>query len=157
MSTQTASKPRSRIPAASFRTPDAAVPAVTVEDQNTREMRRLAIELATANRERAEADKRVRDATKALSALMAETGKSALDPITVEIDGQTRIIETTYELGEKAVIDVHKLRRLVDDNTFMSCVKATQGDVKSYAGDKILKQVLDKIPGDMKLTCGLKK
>lgn len=100
------------------------------------EMIKLAQETMIANAAKNKATRDEKKSKEALHKKMIQTDTKQFS-FTVEIEGAFQSCEAVIAAGTKEYIDVEKLRKLVDEPTFMKIISATKGATVEFAGENI--------------------
>lgn len=116
--------------------------AVDVDENGrlTEELRAAATKLAKANIVKNAAASVERKAQKDMDVLMAKASDGKPWEFVHEFmtaEGVTRTLDATYAEGKTETMDVRKLHKMVDLETFLDCVTAAKGTVNEKAGSNI--------------------
>jgi hypothetical protein len=110
-------------------------------------------ELKNSAKEVFKLNKQMNEATrahdKARRDLYAQQKESGITSFTCDaiIDGKKITLDSTISTPQRLVVDVAVLRRLVDEETFMKCVSATQKSVVDEAGKAIFDRCSNSVEG----------
>lgn len=95
-------------------------------------------------------NKHKRAADKARKALLVEMADAKQDPFsfTTTIDGKRQTLDVEIAAGTAVQVDVAKLRKLVDEKTFMSIISASKTAIVDAVGTVIADQCTKTVPGN---------
>ena len=95
-------------------------------------------------------NKHKRAADKARKALLVEMADTKQEPFefTTTIDGKKQTLRCEIAAGTAVQVDVHKLRTLVDEKTFMAIVSASKTAIVDAVGTVIADQCTKTVPGN---------
>tara|TARA_R100000808_G_scaffold512_2_gene2689 strand:+ start:9822 stop:10232 length:411 start_codon:yes stop_codon:yes gene_type:complete len=100
------------------------------------ELEELTVEFYERNQQANKATRKATEARKKLYSLMKE---QQLDSQVFDTRCSTGrvILEASFQTPTRTVVDVHQLRKLVNDKDFMECVSATKSSVVGVAGTEV--------------------
>ena len=121
-----------------------SVKAVT--GTTTSDLDALAVRFYTENKKKNAADRAATKARKELLTAMQEKGLKTKD-LECMVDGKEVKLTAKVATGTKTVIDIKKLKGLVDERTFMAIISASQTSVEKFGGKHIATQCSTTVAG----------
>jgi len=114
--------------------------------QASEELKSKAKEVFKLNNEKNKFDRQFSKARRELFAAQEEAGVTSFTCDAI-IDGKKVTIESKIETPQRQVVDIELLRGLVDEDTFLKIVSATQKSVVDNAGKAIFDRCAKTVDG----------
>jgi len=110
------------------------------------ELQELARSTFKANKAKNIASREEANTRKELYKSMSDAGVKQFTTIAV-VDGKRVTLEANIDAPKRVEVDVMALRKLVDEETFLAIVGATQTSVKHHAGEAVLRRCSSTVDG----------
>jgi hypothetical protein len=111
----------------------------------------LARAVFKANKEKNAATRVETESRKTLYKEMKNAGIKQFTTVAV-VDGKRVTLEADIDAPTRVEIDVRVLRKLVDEETFLSIVSATQSSIKEHAGEAVMRRCATTTEGTENVT-----